>query len=151
MPPVASDPTAAQISARLRGSSPLDGSSRNSTRGVTMRLAISSSRRRTSNPATRACPPSSLVSVASTRTAVVLPAIADADGLDAVTFRAVAARLGTGVMSLYNYVPDKQALVYDMAELVSGELELPEPSGDWRADLHLLEGRHATWRSATPG
>jgi AcrR family transcriptional regulator len=37
-------------------------------------------------------------------------AIADSDGLDAVTFRAVAARLGTGVMSLYNYVPDKQAL-----------------------------------------
>jgi AcrR family transcriptional regulator len=68
-------------------------------------------------------------------------AIADADGLDAVTFRAVAARLGTGVMSLYNYVPDKQALVYDMAELVSGELELPAPSGDWRADLHLFAGR----------
>jgi len=68
-------------------------------------------------------------------------AIADADGLEAVTFRAVAARLGVGVMSLYNYVPDKQALVYDMAELVSGELELPEPSGDWRADMHLFAGR----------
>jgi AcrR family transcriptional regulator len=65
-------------------------------------------------------------------------AIADADGLDAVTFRAVAARLGTGVMSLYNYVPDKQALVYDMAELVSAELDLPEPAGDWRADMHML-------------
>ena len=68
-------------------------------------------------------------------------AIADADGLEAVTFRAVAARLGVGVMSLYNYVPDKQALVYDMAELVSGELELPPPSGDWRADLHLFAAR----------
>ena len=52
-------------------------------------------------------------------------AIADSDGLDAVTFRAVAARLGTGVMSLYNYVPDKQALVYEMVELVSAELDLP--------------------------
>jgi AcrR family transcriptional regulator len=68
-------------------------------------------------------------------------AVADGDGLDAVTFRAVAARLGTGVMSLYNYVPDKQALVYDMVELVSGELDLPEPTGDWRADLHLVAGR----------
>lgn len=68
-------------------------------------------------------------------------AIADGDGLDAVTFRAVAARLGTGVMSLYNYVPDKQSLVDDMAELVSAELELPEPTGDWRADMHLLAGR----------
>jgi AcrR family transcriptional regulator len=68
-------------------------------------------------------------------------AIADSDGLDAVTFRAVAARLGTGVMSLYNYVPDKQALVYDMVELISGELSLPEPTGDWRADMHLVAGR----------
>jgi AcrR family transcriptional regulator len=49
-------------------------------------------------------------------------AIADSDGLDAVTFRAVAARLGTGVMSLYNYVPDKQALVYEMVELVGAEV-----------------------------
>jgi AcrR family transcriptional regulator len=64
--------------------------------------------------------------------------IADADGLDAVTIRAVAGRLGAGVMSLYSYVPDKQTLVYDMVEQVSGELELPVPSGDWRADMHLL-------------
>ena len=71
-------------------------------------------------------------------------AIADADGLDAVTFRAVASRLGTGVMSLYSYVPDKQTLVYDMVEQVSGEIDLPEPSGDWRADMHLLaQGQRA--------
>jgi AcrR family transcriptional regulator len=68
-------------------------------------------------------------------------AIADSDGLDAVTFRAVAARLGTGVMSLYNYVPDKQALVYEMTELVSAELDLPEPTGDWRADMHTVAGK----------
>jgi AcrR family transcriptional regulator len=68
-------------------------------------------------------------------------AIADAGGLDAVTIRAVARRLGTGVMSLYSYVPDKQTLVYDMVEEISGELELPEPSGDWRADMHRLAGR----------
>ena len=68
-------------------------------------------------------------------------ALADEGGLDAVTFRAVAARLGTGVMSLYNYVPDKQSLVFDMVEAVSAELELPEPSGDWRADMHLVAGR----------
>jgi AcrR family transcriptional regulator len=67
--------------------------------------------------------------------------IADADGLDAVTFRAVAARLGTGVMSLYNYVPDKQQLVYAMAELVSAELNLPEATGDWRRDMHRVAGR----------
>ena len=64
--------------------------------------------------------------------------IADADGIDRVTFRSVAARLGVGVMSLYNYVPDKQALVYGMVEEVAGELRLPEPTGDWRADIHRL-------------
>jgi AcrR family transcriptional regulator len=68
-------------------------------------------------------------------------ALADAEGLDAVTFRAIATRLGTGVMSLYNYIPDKQALVFDMAELVSTELDLPEPTGDWRADMHTVAGR----------
>jgi AcrR family transcriptional regulator len=41
-------------------------------------------------------------------------------------------------MSLYNYVPDKQALVYDMAEEAAAELRLPEPTGDWRADMHRL-------------
>jgi AcrR family transcriptional regulator len=71
-------------------------------------------------------------------------ALADAEGLDAVTIRAVAGRLGTGVMSLYSYVPDKQTLVYDMVEEVSGEISLPEPSGDWRADAHLLAGQQRT-------
>ena len=68
-------------------------------------------------------------------------AIADGEGLEAVTFRAIAARLGTGVMSLYNYIPDKQALVFDMAELIAAELALPAPTGDWRADMHVVAGR----------
>ena len=68
-------------------------------------------------------------------------AIADAKGVEAVTFRAIAARLGTGVMSLYNYIPDKQALVFDMAELIAAELALPAPTGDWRADMHVVAGR----------
>jgi AcrR family transcriptional regulator len=70
--------------------------------------------------------------------ALAAAALADADGIESVTFRAVAARLGVGVMSLYNYVPDKQALVFAMVEEVVAELRLPEPSGDWRADMHSL-------------
>jgi AcrR family transcriptional regulator len=70
--------------------------------------------------------------------ALAAVAIADGDGIDKVTFRAVAARLGVGVMSLYSYVPDKQALVYDMVEEVSAQLRLPEPTGDWRADMHRV-------------
>jgi AcrR family transcriptional regulator len=72
--------------------------------------------------------------------ALAAVAIADADGIEKVTFRAVAARLGVGVMSLYNYVPDKQTLVYDMVAETAAELSLPEPTGDWRADMHRLAG-----------
>jgi AcrR family transcriptional regulator len=70
--------------------------------------------------------------------ALAAVAIADADGIERVTFRAVADRLGVGVMSLYSYVPDKQALVYAMVEEVAAELRLPEPTGEWRADVHAL-------------
>ncbi|MCL6671325.1 MULTISPECIES: TetR/AcrR family transcriptional regulator [Streptomyces] len=61
--------------------------------------------------------------------------IADEGGLDAVSMRHVAAALGCGTMSLYNYVPRKEDLYELMFDAVSGEHELWEPSGDWRADM----------------
>ncbi|MET8897782.1 TetR/AcrR family transcriptional regulator [Streptomyces albogriseolus] len=61
--------------------------------------------------------------------------IADAEGLDAVSMRRVAAELGCGTMSLYNYVPRKEDLSELMVDAVAGEHELWEPSGDWRADM----------------
>ncbi|MFF3177224.1 TetR/AcrR family transcriptional regulator C-terminal domain-containing protein [Streptomyces sp. NPDC057900] len=64
--------------------------------------------------------------------------IADADGLDAVSMRKVAAELGCGTMSLYNYVPRKEDLYELMLDTVSAGYDYPEPSGDWRADLLAL-------------
>ncbi|MGW3244815.1 TetR/AcrR family transcriptional regulator [Streptomyces sp. NPDC001070] len=65
--------------------------------------------------------------------------IADTDGIDAVSMRRVAAEIGAGTMSLYNYVPRKEDLHELMVDAVTGEYELPEhPSGDWRADLMAL-------------
>lgn len=61
--------------------------------------------------------------------------IADGGGLDAVSMRHVAAELGCGTMSLYNYVPRKEDLYELMVDAVSGEHESWEPSGDWRADM----------------
>ena len=61
--------------------------------------------------------------------------IADAEGLDAASMRRVAAELGCGTMSLYNYVPRKEDLYELMVDAISGEHELWEPSGGWRADL----------------
>lgn len=75
-----------------------------------------------------------------TKVAVIAEAVALADtqGLAAVTMRAVAARLGAAVMSLYSYVPDKQALVHEMVGHVTREQQYPQPTGDWRTDLHRL-------------
>ncbi|GHB07235.1 MULTISPECIES: TetR/AcrR family transcriptional regulator [Streptomyces] len=65
--------------------------------------------------------------------------IADAEGLDAVSMRKVAAELGCGTMSLYNYVPRKEDLYELMFDAVSAGYDLPEkPSGDWRADILAL-------------
>ncbi|WP_055710947.1 TetR/AcrR family transcriptional regulator [Streptomyces torulosus] len=64
--------------------------------------------------------------------------LADEGGLDAVSMRHVAAELGCGTMSLYNYVPRKEDLHELMVDAVGGEHELWEPSGDWRADLRRV-------------
>ncbi|MFR9792025.1 TetR/AcrR family transcriptional regulator C-terminal domain-containing protein [Streptomyces sp. MB22_4] len=61
--------------------------------------------------------------------------IADARGLDAVSMRQVAAELGCGTMSLYNYVPRKEDLYELMMDAVAAEHVLWEPGGDWRAEL----------------
>ncbi len=64
--------------------------------------------------------------------------IADAEGVEAVSMRRVAAEVGSGTMSLYRYVSRKDDLLDLMVDAVMGEMDLPAaPSGDWRADLTL--------------
>lgn len=74
---------------------------------------------------------------AHTREAVVAKAIgvADNEGLSAVTMRRVATALGSGTMSLYTYVSERDALLELMIDAVAGEQELPPATGDWWADL----------------
>ena len=62
-------------------------------------------------------------------------AIADGEGLDAVSMRRVAADLGTGAASLYRYVETREELLDLMTDAVGGDYQLPPPSGDWLADL----------------
>jgi len=66
-------------------------------------------------------------------------AVADAEGLDAVSMRRLATELGVGPMSLYRHVANKDELVTQMADAVFGESELPDPGPDgWRAKLELI-------------
>lgn len=62
--------------------------------------------------------------------------IADADGIAALSMRRLAAELGCGTMSLYNYVPRKADLHELMVDEVSGEYDFEgRVTGDWRADM----------------
>jgi AcrR family transcriptional regulator len=53
----------------------------------------------------------------------------DANGLDALTMRKLAAELHVEAMSLYYHVPGKGALLEGLAELVLGEIRLPGSDG----------------------
>ncbi|ROP42192.1 TetR/AcrR family transcriptional regulator C-terminal domain-containing protein [Saccharothrix texasensis] len=88
--------------------------------------------------------PGGVAEQASTRGHVLRAAIAiaDAEGLDAVTMRRLAAELGVGPMSLYRHVENKDELVARMADEVFGELDLPTPGPPgWRAGLELIARR----------
>jgi AcrR family transcriptional regulator len=62
-------------------------------------------------------------------------AIADAEGLQKVSMKHLAERLGSGVMSLYRHVPGKDELVLLMYDsLMAGPIPVPE-SDHWREIL----------------
>lgn len=71
------------------------------------------------------------------RTEVVDAAVglADADGMGAVSMRAVAKALGVGTMTLYTHVASREELVDAMIERAHADVELPSPELTWRAGL----------------
>lgn len=71
-------------------------------------------------------------------------AIADAEGLPALSMRKVASRLGVGAMSLYTYVPGRSELVELMIDRVYGEHHLPDPKLPWRQRVE--QWARETWR-----
>ena len=62
-------------------------------------------------------------------------AIADREGLDAVSMRRVAADLGTGAASLYRYLDNREDLLDLMIDATGTEYHITAPTGDWLADL----------------
>jgi AcrR family transcriptional regulator len=68
------------------------------------------------------------------RTAVDL---ADEDGLESLSMRALGRRLGVEAMSLYNHVANKEDVLDGMVDLVVGEIELPASEADWRESMRL--------------
>jgi AcrR family transcriptional regulator len=61
------------------------------------------------------------------------------EGEDALSMRRIAAELGYGVMSLYNHVPNKAALLDAISEHVMGALQFAaDPQADWRDQARAL-------------
>ena len=65
-------------------------------------------------------------------------ALADSEGIDAVTMRKLAETLGYKVMALYTHVANKDELLGLMVDAVAGEIEAPPP------DLAPLEALRAS-------
>ena len=78
-------------------------------------------------------------------------AIADAEGLAALSMRRIATELGVSTMALYRYVGGKEALVVQMVDAALGEFPLREVSGSWRdavtavARVHWAAYRRHLW------
>ncbi|QBI53086.1 TetR/AcrR family transcriptional regulator [Streptomonospora litoralis] len=70
---------------------------------------------------------------------------ADEHGFEAVSMRRVAEHLGSGTMSLYRHIADKEELVSAMVDRVAGRYAYPDPAGmDWRERMHALA--RTDWR-----
>jgi DNA-binding transcriptional regulator YhcF (GntR family) len=73
-------------------------------------------------------------------------AVADAEGLEAVSMRRLAADLGVGPMSLYRHVAGRDALELLLVRAVLRTHPLPEPGPPgWRAKLELVS--RVQWRA----
>jgi AcrR family transcriptional regulator len=64
--------------------------------------------------------------------------IVDESGLAALSMRSLAAALGTGPMTMYNYVPDKEGLEELVVAAVVADIAVPDPTDDWRHDVHTV-------------
>ncbi|RFU40577.1 TetR family transcriptional regulator [Actinomadura logoneensis] len=89
--------------------------------------------------------PEQAVRPALTRERIVRAAIGliEADGPEALSMRRVATALDVAVMSLYNHVPNKKALLEGVAEHVANRLDLADdPSAPWPERARALVRAH---------
>jgi AcrR family transcriptional regulator len=66
------------------------------------------------------------------RVIAVAVALADGIGVDALTIRKLAAELDVKPMTIYHHVPNKEAIIDGMVDLVFSEIDLPPTDVDWK-------------------
>lgn len=62
-------------------------------------------------------------------------AIADAEGIGALTMRRIGERLGAEAMSLYRHARDKDDILDGLVDLVYAEIEVPRRGTDWKGAM----------------
>jgi len=62
-------------------------------------------------------------------------AIADAEGISALTMRRLATELGVEAMSLYHHVANKDEILDGITDLVVSEIQVPASGTDWRTAM----------------
>jgi predicted RNase H-like nuclease/AcrR family transcriptional regulator len=95
------------------------------------------------NPRTRGAAPAIRGALSRDRVVAEAVALADAEGLAALSMRALAGRLGVEAMSLYHHVASKEGLLDAMLDVVFAEMHLPVIGADWRTELRArsISGR----------
>jgi AcrR family transcriptional regulator len=63
-------------------------------------------------------------------------AVADTGGLSSLTIRSLAQQLGVKPMSVYYHVANKDEILDGIVDFVFSQIELPNTTGDWRAEIH---------------
>ena len=87
---------------------------------------------------------------------------ADEEGIEALSMRKLAERLGVGAMSLYRHVANRDEMIEAMFDLVCADIEPPVVSDDWQqsvrsssASAHEVLLAHewmaAEWTGRRPG
>lgn len=61
--------------------------------------------------------------------------LADDIGIEALTIRKLADRLGVGAMTIYHHVPSKEEIIDGMVEIVFAEIEKPPADVDWKTAM----------------
>lgn len=61
--------------------------------------------------------------------------LADEQGIEALSMRTIAAKLGVEAMSLYNHVTGKDHILDGIVDLVIAEISAPASGGDWKTSI----------------
>ncbi|QEC48199.1 TetR family transcriptional regulator [Baekduia soli] len=71
-------------------------------------------------------------------------ALVEREGAEALTMRRLGDELGVEAMSLYNHVPNREAVLDGLGELLMARIEIPEPGSDWTDACRAFAGQLRT-------